>query len=517
MGPGSKAALSRGGFGTIRLTRAGLFRGTAMNTFGGQDRWNAVALGAILLLGCSSSMDHGREPSTSVEQRELDRTATPEAETRGAAPGEDEGQGREPSQDSQSDDSAPPAQTTPVNLLRAVRSDVATSSVYRRRERLVAALFDGNLESAWNSRSGDLAGAWIEIRLPRDVTVSSIAMTAGFTKETATRDLFSSNHRLTSLSVSRDGTSLGTFSLDPERRDVQHLPITGPGGVLRIEIVETLQGSRSDWREVCISELQVWGHAPSPRVGERFPRFAVGALPPPRPVAGSADREAVERQHRQLTYAFRDAWTEVLEDINGRAQDSAEPDASREEVQRFRATRQRVLSRAAGLVERVDEIKADRLRSETVQPIAPHGTIAADWSRAITVLDEGMLAVADWLGTDEAGCRWGRVHLGLRLRRIQGVLAAEDMFGEQSLAEAEMVVDQGETASREEIRTLRRQGALLARLRPRIDDVVEDWQQNSRGAAKRLGRLPLDDAPIGESELGALRRALPQASVACDW
>lgn len=64
---------------------------------------------------------------------------------------------------------------------RAVATDIAASSVYRNDSAQLPHIADGHLKTAWNARTGELTGAWIDVRIPRDATVTSIEMTAGFT------------------------------------------------------------------------------------------------------------------------------------------------------------------------------------------------------------------------------------------------------------------------------------------------------------------------------------------------
>src|SRR5690606_2983215 len=119
--------------------------------------------------------------------------------------------------------------------------------------------------TAWNSRTGDLVGAWIDVALPADARVASIALTAGFTHRTERADLFEGNHRVTQVRVLRDGTEIGAFDLDPTSRELQSIAVSGPGGTYRIEVAGLEPGSRETWRETCISELRVMGHAPVAR------------------------------------------------------------------------------------------------------------------------------------------------------------------------------------------------------------------------------------------------------------
>lgn len=167
----------------------------------------------------------------------------------------------------------------PIDLLRATRASLAVSSAYRDDVAQVHALVDGDLETAWNSRTGELEGAWIEARVPDDASVTSIALTAGFTRRTARADLFEGNHRVARVRVLREGAELGVFPVDPSSREIQSLPVSGPGGRYRIELVELVPGSRADWREACISELRVLGHAPGAIAASASPTVAIGALP----------------------------------------------------------------------------------------------------------------------------------------------------------------------------------------------------------------------------------------------
>lgn len=172
------------------------------------------------------------------------------------------------------------AATAPIDLLRSVPTALGASSAYREEVGQLARLVDGDLETSWNSRSGDLVGAWLEVRVPEGATVTSIELTAGFTRvRDEGTDLFAGNHRVTRVRVSRDGTELGVHSLDAESRALQSLPVEGPAGLYRLEVLDVVAGSRADWREACISELRVMGRAPGGRPGAFGPRTAIGETP----------------------------------------------------------------------------------------------------------------------------------------------------------------------------------------------------------------------------------------------
>ncbi len=200
----------------------------------------------------------------------------------------------------------PPPSSGDVDLVHAVPTAIAVSSVYRDQTAQIARLVDGDPATAWNSRSGELTAAWIEVRVPSDATVSGIALTAGFAREGGDTDLFTGNLRVRAVRVLRDGQEIGRFELDPESRALQTLPVAGPGGAYRIEIAELVPGARADWQEVCVSELRVLGRSPSARAGAYEPATAIGALPdaasataapplPPEDAAYFVSREGILR------------------------------------------------------------------------------------------------------------------------------------------------------------------------------------------------------------------------------
>lgn len=165
-----------------------------------------------------------------------------------------------------------PDEPDPVtDLLHAVPTRVHSSSAYRRDRRQVERLFDGDLETTWSSDTGDLVGAWIEVTLPDDATVTEIRMTVGFARERHGRDLFTGNHRVRQVRVSRGDETLGTFVLDVDSRSLQPLAVQSAGGTLRITVTELVEGTRTDWRETCISELRVMGRAPGAEIGAHAP------------------------------------------------------------------------------------------------------------------------------------------------------------------------------------------------------------------------------------------------------
>ncbi|MFK7989498.1 MAG: hypothetical protein AB8I08_26010 [Sandaracinaceae bacterium] len=234
---------------------------------------------AFLLSACGTSEPAPPTPAEPVVE--------PAGETE--APVEDPES--EPTAPEDSADTPAAAAPEPINLLRSVPSAVAVSSAYRESAEQVARLVDANTESAWNSRTGQLQGAWIDVRLPQDVTVTAIQMTAGFTRVNGSTDLFTGNHRVRRVRVTHGGDTVAEAELDPDNRTLQTIPLEGSGGDYRIELVELVPGSREDWREVCVSELRVLGRAPAP-VPVYTPRTAIGALPELAPPLDDAAIEA---------------------------------------------------------------------------------------------------------------------------------------------------------------------------------------------------------------------------------
>jgi hypothetical protein len=167
-----------------------------------------------------------------------------------------------------------------VELLHAAPARIAVSSVVANPAMHPAYLADGDLTTAWNSRSGDLAGAWIAFRVPAAAHVSKIRLTAGFTANGPEGDYFLLNHRVRRIRVVHGGAS-STHELDLSNRGLQDVPIDAEGGDYRIELVELAPGSRKRWRESCVSEIEVWGVLAGATPGTSSPSVALGSLDAP--------------------------------------------------------------------------------------------------------------------------------------------------------------------------------------------------------------------------------------------
>lgn len=136
----------------------------------------------------------------------------------------------------------PAAMVADVELLHRAGAKVTVSSVVVNPKIHPGDLIDGDRGTAWNSRTGELDGAWIAFRVPAGAHVTRIAMTVGFTGKGPEGDYFVMNRRIREVRVTRDGDKPRRFVLDPASRELQSLPVDGPAGDYRIEVVATVPG-----------------------------------------------------------------------------------------------------------------------------------------------------------------------------------------------------------------------------------------------------------------------------------
>lgn len=179
-----------------------------------------------------------------------------------------------------------------VDLLLETSATITLSSRVDNPTDFPSHLVDGRPDTAWNGRTGDLNG-WIEIALQPEVKVSSIAITAGFDKKKGIDDLFTMNHRIAKIRIRRDGTLVKEATLDTSRRDLQQVPVSvdAKGGTWRIQVIETVPGTKKEWKELVVSDLKMYGYAGAARLpSPRLPRMLVapGSAPPPSPATGIA-------------------------------------------------------------------------------------------------------------------------------------------------------------------------------------------------------------------------------------
>ncbi len=156
---------------------------------------------------------------------------------------------------------------------------------------------DGKRETAWNGRTGDLVGAWIGLRVPADAYVDCLEMNVGFDKAGKDGDLFTKNHRIKRVRVSREGVLVIEHTFDVAERGLQAIPIGKGGGRFRVEVLEVVPGTETKWRG-CVSELRLIG-TPGPTAfsSPTTPLVGVGMLPHDDPGFGAEPaRQAAEAQ-----------------------------------------------------------------------------------------------------------------------------------------------------------------------------------------------------------------------------
>jgi hypothetical protein len=116
-----------------------------------------------------------------------------------------------------------------VDLFHTVDCTVAVSSKVDNPKDFPEHLVDGKKETAWNGKTGDLAG-FVLFRVPKSARVLRVELTAGFDKIAKDGgDLFTMNHRITKVRLSREGTVIKEADLDPNKRDLQAIDLDEPG------------------------------------------------------------------------------------------------------------------------------------------------------------------------------------------------------------------------------------------------------------------------------------------------
>ena len=155
-------------------------------------------------------------------------------------------------------------QTPPAlgELTRYHGVELRVSSEVNNGKDIPDRLVDGNMDTAWQSRSGDLTTAWIDVDLPAGVTVHRLGLTEGFVKLTTKQDLFTGNVRVAEIDAFYNEKQIANIKLNPELRSIQYTELmlpSGQGGTLRLAVRKVLPGTNKSWKELCISELSLLG------------------------------------------------------------------------------------------------------------------------------------------------------------------------------------------------------------------------------------------------------------------
>jgi hypothetical protein len=148
-----------------------------------------------------------------------------------------------------------------VNLLTTVPTTVAVSSTVENPSILPAHLVDGKLDTAWNSLTGELEDAWFGVKIPDDAIVDTVKLTVGFTKvDKKWGDLFTMNPRISAVRITHDGALVTDANLDTNLRTLQEIKVGKlKGGTIVVQVLHFAAGTKKDWREINVSEFEVWG------------------------------------------------------------------------------------------------------------------------------------------------------------------------------------------------------------------------------------------------------------------
>ena len=202
------------------------------------------------------------------------------------------------------------ASTQPVELLHTYTSRIVVSSHVMNRSIKAEHLVDKDFSTAWNSKTGELAGAWIDVSVA-SAQIHELRLTVGHTgKGPKGEDYFTMNPRITKVAILDGATEVASTTLDPEKRELQRISLPHPFKQVRIRIDAVVMGTKKSWKEACISELEAWGLPDAGAVaGHALPIVSVYEPEPPPPPQFEAgkpvDPQAIcDAQTRQLQADF---------------------------------------------------------------------------------------------------------------------------------------------------------------------------------------------------------------------
>jgi hypothetical protein len=195
-----------------------------------------------------------------------------------------------------------------VELLHGTPSTIRVSSRVANAKIAPEDIADRDPSTAWNSRTGDLVGAWIDVDVGA-AHIRELRLVVGHTgKGTHGEDYFTMNPRIRSVSVLRDGKVIAKVTLDIERRDPQTIAMPSPESHVRLRVDEIVPGTKRGWRETCVAELEAWGELPQgAAMGKYVPEVDVGERLPDGSTDAIADETAFcEHAIAELVLRWRD-------------------------------------------------------------------------------------------------------------------------------------------------------------------------------------------------------------------
>lgn len=147
----------------------------------------------------------------------------------------------------------------PVELLHKYLSTIEVSSHVMNRTIKPEHLVDRDFNTAWNSKTGELVGAWIHVRT-WGAQMQDVRLTVGHTgKGPKGEDYFTMNPRITQVTILDADKRVVTVTLDPDNRELQRIALPRPMTSLEIRVDAVVMGTKKTWKEVCVSELEAWG------------------------------------------------------------------------------------------------------------------------------------------------------------------------------------------------------------------------------------------------------------------
>lgn len=160
---------------------------------------------------------------------------------------------------------------TKLDLARVARVEVSSSLPPWKGYRFgVENLFDGDLRSSWQTKSG--VGEWVRVTFTGEARVSAVGIANGFQRTDALGDLFLANSRIKTAKVSFSDGSTQTLAFDETQRGVTRLAFE-PRTIswLKLEVVEVFKGRK--WTDVAVSEFELEGTAEAKACPAAVPVF----------------------------------------------------------------------------------------------------------------------------------------------------------------------------------------------------------------------------------------------------
>lgn len=157
-----------------------------------------------------------------------------------------------------------------VDLLHRTGAAVGVSSEVENDKDMPDALIDGDVSTAWQSRTGDLKGAWISFRVAPDARIKRIGLIPGLVKTTEKDDLFTANYRVSKVRISAyaDGALVGELAVQGKlgKKAPHCRGYVGPLGV-RDKLADisaprrtkpAMQCDESDEGAECVQDRHAW-------------------------------------------------------------------------------------------------------------------------------------------------------------------------------------------------------------------------------------------------------------------